>query len=619
MAGALDAYDEAKSDPSFSQFRSEAETSPGFASLAHASIAGRFAHFEIKREIASGGMGTVYEAEDTKLRRIVALKMIRAFAFSTTSEKARFTAEAGAAAKLDHPNIVPIYEVGEFAGQPFFAMKLINGGTLATLLQKGAIPPRAAAALMAKVARAVAHAHSRGILHRDLKPGNILLDAAGEPHLTDFGLAKFAGQDSALTVSNAQLGTPHFMSPEQAAGRIRDISPQSDVWALGVILHQMLSGSLPFTGEGNAEVLRKVMETEAPTLDLPRGASSAGGLLSGAFVGDLATIVARCLEKEQSRRLAGAEVLADELERWLRGEPILSRPVGRLERAARWMRRHPWPVATAAAAALAMGAIVFALTHRVPSPATTAGTNAPAAPKVGRPANVVATSFGPDGLLYLSSQNGGRFGSGSLCRLDLTNSAPPQLVGDFSGKKQASDAITGNDFAGRLVPAGDGSFYGAMQNGGPLDGGTIFRILPGGAVETLYEFSEKGGARGPMGIELHSDGWLWGGSATGCAGGLGGVFRFHPATRKCEVVFSVGGTEDRASIGRSVRNVVELQPGLRVFLSAALQGVGTSCRPAIYVLETGKPPRVLHEFSKSSTTLTGGSLSALCKGGDGRI
>jgi WD40 repeat protein len=378
MAGALDAYDEAKSDPSFSQFRSEAETSPGFASLAHASMAGRFAHFEIKREVASGGMGTVYEAEDTKLRRIVALKMIRAFAFSTSSEKARFTAEAGAAAALDHPNIVPIYEVGEFGGQPFFTMKLIEGGTLATRLRDGAMPLRDAVVMMIAVARAVAHAHSRGVLHRDLKPGNILLDGEGKPWLTDFGLAKLTDHESGLTVTNAQLGTPHYMSPEQAAGRVREISTASDVWALGVMLYQMLSGRLPFVGESNGEILRQVMDCEAAalTIDDPRIATSdsvpparlpvANQRAKIITEPDIATLVARCLEKDAARRLPGAAFLAEELERWSRGEPIRSRRVTTGERVWKWMRRHPMRVAATAAllVSLLAGTIVSTVQWR---------------------------------------------------------------------------------------------------------------------------------------------------------------------------------------------------------------------------------------------------------------
>ena len=354
MAGALGALEEAKSDSGFGSFD---ERPSGFATFAPPVLPGQFGHFDVKREIATGGMGTVYEAEDTKLRRTVALKMIRSFSFSTAEEKARFAAEAGAAAALDHPNIVPIYEIGEFGGQPFFTMKLIEGGTLATRLRDGAMPEREAVKMMVAVSRAVAHAHSRGVLHLDLKPGNILLESTGEPWLTDFGLAKLADHESGLTVTNAQLGTPHYMSPEQAAGRVREISTASDVWALGVMLFQMLSGNLPFVGESNGEILRKVMDGSV---------GSVGSVRSVRSDPDLATVVARCLEKEPARRLPGAAFLADELERWLRGEPIRSRRVTTRERVWKWMRRHPMRVAGVAALVLSLlaGTIVSTVQWR---------------------------------------------------------------------------------------------------------------------------------------------------------------------------------------------------------------------------------------------------------------
>jgi tetratricopeptide (TPR) repeat protein len=303
----------------------------------------------------------VYEAEDTRLSRSVALKMIRGFVFSSPADRVRFRAEAGAAAHLDHPNIVPIYEIGEHLGQPFFTMKLIEGCSLAERLKNGPLPPLEAASLMAKVARAVHHAHLRGVLHRDLKPGNILLDGSGEPFLTDFGLAKLADTDSGLTVSNALLGTPQYMSPEQAAGRTNDISTASDIWALGVILYQMLSGRLPFTGDNPAEIVRRVVLTEAESLTIYDSRTPVAGIPESAGNHlvqrpvstlrsqhrDLVTIVSRCLEKDPARRMVTAGFLADELERFFRGEPVLSRPVGRIERWWKWSRRHKAAVAAA--------------------------------------------------------------------------------------------------------------------------------------------------------------------------------------------------------------------------------------------------------------------------------
>lgn len=289
-----------------------------------------FAGYRLLREIASGGMGVVYEAEDRELKRMVALKMIRLAAFARQEEIARFRAEAEMAAQLDHPNIVAIHDVGESEGIPFFSMRLITGMSLAQRLSQAGEPlsPHEAVTIMVKMARAVQHAHARGVLHRDLKPANILLDEQGEPHLTDFGLAKLLDDDSMLTRTTAQLGTPHYMSPEQAAGRVRQITTASDVWALGVLLHQLLTLRLPFTGESSAEIMRRVTDASPVVLDL-RGVNA-----------DLATLVRRCLEKEPSKRPASAGFFADELERWQNGEAILSRPVDAWEHASRWVRRN---------------------------------------------------------------------------------------------------------------------------------------------------------------------------------------------------------------------------------------------------------------------------------------
>ena len=308
-----------------------------------------FGAYEVRREIAVGGMGAVYEAFDSRLGRTVAVKLMRSLLLATTEEKARFKTEAGAAAQLDHGSIVPVYEVGEQDGQPFFTMKLVEGQSLAARLKDGPLPEREAAAMMASIARAVAHAHERGVLHRDLKPGNVVLDTAGSPWLTDFGLAKVTTADSELTRTQSFLGTPEYMSPEQAAGRTRDIGPASDVWALGAMLFQMLSGRVPFTGESAVEVLRQVVDGDAPRL---RGSA------------DLATIVARCLTKDPARRLSSAAFLAEELERWLAGEPIQSRGITLAERGARWVRRHPWPAVVAVLLAAVL-ALVIPLT-RIP-------------------------------------------------------------------------------------------------------------------------------------------------------------------------------------------------------------------------------------------------------------
>ena len=312
-----------------------------------------FAGHRLVREIASGGMGIVYEAEDLKLRRVVALKVIRNAQFATREEAARFRAETYAIAQLDHPDIIPIYESGEEDGLPYFTMRLAEGGSLADRIKKrGVLPDREAAKLMSQIARAVQHAHDHGVLHRDLKPANILLDVAGKPLLSDFGLAKLLDAEFQLTRTQAHVGTPHYMSPEQAAGKAKEITTASVVWALGVMLYQMLTDKLPFQGGSAVEVMRRITQEE-PEI------SSTGKLISRSSAKsadmkpvapamsqisqiqrDLATLILRCLEKQPSRRLPSAGFLADELERFLGGIPVLSRPIGSFERLTKLALRH---------------------------------------------------------------------------------------------------------------------------------------------------------------------------------------------------------------------------------------------------------------------------------------
>jgi serine/threonine-protein kinase len=216
-------------------------------------------------EVARGAAGVVYRARQSSLGRIVALKMLRGQPDDRGGR--RFKAEAQAAAALNHPNIVPIYEVGEHAGQSYLSMKFIEGGTLASRLAEFRADPEKAVALIAKVARAVESAHAQGLLHRDIKPGNILLDAAGEPHVTDFGIARRIGLDSELTQTGQIMGTPYYMSPEQARGENVTLTPQADVYALGAVLYELLGGQRPFTGEGMVEVLKRVVDdTPAPCI-----------------------------------------------------------------------------------------------------------------------------------------------------------------------------------------------------------------------------------------------------------------------------------------------------------------------------------------------------------------
>ncbi len=290
-----------------------------------------FGGYELLAEIARGGMGAVFKARQRQPDRVVALKVILAGELASPKLLERFHAEAEAAASLEHPNIVPIYEVGEHRGYHFLAMRFVEGRTLGQALAGDSIAGRPAAELLALVARAVHYAHQRGVLHRDLKPGNILLDANGQPHLTDFGLARMLEKDRGLTLSGAVLGTPGYMSPEQAAGKTKHATTAADVYGLGAVLFEMLTGRPPFTGDSSLETVRQILEHEPPR---PRA-------LNPAVSADLETICLKCLEKEPSRRYDSALALAEDLERWSRREPIRARPSTAWERGVKWVRRSP--------------------------------------------------------------------------------------------------------------------------------------------------------------------------------------------------------------------------------------------------------------------------------------
>lgn len=322
-------------------------------------------NYEIHGEIARGGMGVVYKARQKRAGRWVALKMIHTGAWVSQTDVQRFRNEAEIIGRLDHPHIVPIYDVGECDGRLFFSMKLLEGGSLAQQVESGAWPVtspdvnRRAARLMAAVAGAVHHAHQRGVLHRDLKPSNILLErqAAGVsppvPYITDFGLARCLEIDSSLTQTGELVGTPSYMSPEQSRGRQREVTTSCDVYALGAVLYTLLAGRAPFRGETVLETLEMVKDRE------PAQPRTFNKLIHR----DLETICLKAMAKSPSRRYATAGGLADDLRCWLQGEPIHARPVGAVERMAKWVRRHAAITALAASvllvAALGLAGIVW--------------------------------------------------------------------------------------------------------------------------------------------------------------------------------------------------------------------------------------------------------------------
>jgi serine/threonine-protein kinase len=287
--------------------------------------------YDVEALLGQGGMGAVYKARQRALNRPVAVKMLLAGAFAVPQELARFRREAEALAALRHPNIVQVYDAGAIEGRPYFAMELVDGGNLAQQLAVTPQPIRHAAELVAVLAGAVQFAHRSGIIHRDLKPANILLSADGTPKITDFGVALLLEGGSRFTVSGARVGTPSYMAPEQALGKVSAIGPSVDIYALGAVLYELLTGRPPFEGETAAETERRVVGEE------PVPPSR----LNGRVPRDLETICLKCLHKNSARRYASAQDLADDLHRFLDKKPVLARPVGFVERAAKWVRRRP--------------------------------------------------------------------------------------------------------------------------------------------------------------------------------------------------------------------------------------------------------------------------------------
>src|SRR5213595_1597008 len=317
-----------------------------------AEMLGELGDYELLEEVGRGGQGVVFRARQKNLNRTVALKVISLGQWASEAHLKRFRREAEAAARLEHPGIVPIHEVGERDGSCYFSMKFVEGGQLDEVARREPMSIRQAVELIAKIARTVHYAHEHGILHRDIKPGNILLDQKGEPHLTDFGLARLIETESTVTRTIEVLGTPSYMAPEQAVGNNDVVSSVTDVYGLGAVLYQLLTGQPPFAGGTTYETIKLLLDTEPRQ---PR-------LLNPKIDRDLSTICLKCLEKDPKRRYSSALALAEDLERWLRHEPIRTRRIGFFTRGRKWVQRNPTSALLAAsliALAAAAGWIVW--------------------------------------------------------------------------------------------------------------------------------------------------------------------------------------------------------------------------------------------------------------------
>ena len=326
---------------------------------------GELGDYKLLEVVGRGGQGVVYRAHQKSLNRTVALKMISLGSWATEAHLKRFRREAEAAARLEHPGIVPIHEVGERDGSCYFSMKFVEGGQLDEVVRRTPMSIRQAAELIAKVAGTVHYAHEHGILHRDIKPGNILLDAKGEPLLTDFGLARLVEAESTVTRTKEVMGTPSYMAPEQAVGNNAAVSSATDVYGLGAVLYQLLTGHPPFAGGTTYETIKLVLDTEPRR---PR-------LLNPKIDRDLSTICLKCLEKDPKRRYLSALALAEDLERWLKHEPIQARHTGIFTRGKKWVRRNPSSavlITLLVALAAGSGVVVWNRVFAVPMPKSVA-------------------------------------------------------------------------------------------------------------------------------------------------------------------------------------------------------------------------------------------------------
>jgi ABC-type amino acid transport substrate-binding protein len=309
--------------------------------------------YEVLGVLGRGAMGVVYQARQVRLQRLVALKTILAGSHAGEAERARFRTEAEAVARLQHPNIIQIYEIGEHESKPFLSLEFCPGGSLEKQLGGKPLEPSEAARLVATLARAMQAAHHAQVIHRDLKPGNVLLAADGTPKIGDFGLAKKL-DEAGQTRSGAVLGTPSYMAPEQASGKAKDIGPAADVWALGAILYECLTGQPPFRAGTYLDTLMLVVSDEPPPVRR----------LQPAVPRDLETVCHKCLHKDRTKRYATAAALADDLDRFLAGQPVLARPVTAWQRLGHWCRRNPVLAGVSATAAVLLVVVLLLLAHQ---------------------------------------------------------------------------------------------------------------------------------------------------------------------------------------------------------------------------------------------------------------
>ena len=431
-----------------------------------------FEEYTLLGQIDEGGMGVVYQAVHRGVNRPCALKVMRKCLMTTVEERRRFLTEAEATARLDHPNIVRVARAADFDGQWFIEMELIEGGTLAERIREGPLPPQEAAQMGERLARAVEHAHDRGILHRDIKPANVLLMPDGQPKLADFGLARFLERDSDLTRTLGVLGTPAYLAPELAGGNTRGATVRADIFSLGVVLFECLTGQRPFHGQTPLEILRAVQESPPP-----RPTTLAPGIAA-----DLETICLKCLRKNPSERYATAGELADDLGRWMRREPISVRPPTPFETLIAKIRRNP---VRAGLTALGLLAMVMVVTFIIASRATYYW---------------LMVKIGDEHLITPPGEDG-------VYRLDLVDEPGPRCTynfwkspfGFYNNRKTPSGRFARLEFSGipeevasglHVMVFSDVPGYADIPCSNTLSNASIFKLGIGERRERAYYFSE---------------------------------------------------------------------------------------------------------------------------------